>query len=69
MEQQVGRREVDLAARRTILEEAERMMLADQPLAPIYYYVNKHLVKPYVHGWHRNVMNVIYSKNLSMDPH
>src|SRR5882672_965259 len=60
---------VDLAARRAILEEAERTMLADQPLAPIYFYVNKHLVKPYVHGWHQNVMNVIYSKNLTMDPH
>jgi len=42
------------------------MMLADQPLAPLYFYVNKHLVKPYVRGWHQNVMNVIYSKNLSI---
>lgn len=57
---------VDLGARRAVLEEAERMMLADQPLAPIYFYVNKHLVKPYVRGWHQNVMNVIYSKNLSI---
>jgi oligopeptide transport system substrate-binding protein len=60
---------VDLAERRATLEAAERMMLADQPLAPIYFYVNKHLVKPYVRGWHQNVMNVIYSKNLSIDPH
>jgi oligopeptide transport system substrate-binding protein len=60
---------VDLTERRATLEAAERMMLADQPLAPIYFYVNKHLVKPYVHGWRQNVMNVIYSKNLSMDPH
>jgi oligopeptide transport system substrate-binding protein len=55
---------IDLGERRSILERAERMMLADQPLAPLYFYVNKHLVKPYVHGWHQNVMNVIYSKNL-----
>ena len=60
---------VDLAERRATLEAAERMMLADQPLAPIYFYVNKHLVKPYVRGWHQNVMNVIYSKSLSIDPH
>ncbi len=57
---------VDLGARRSTLEQAERTMLADQPLAPIYFYVNKHLVKPYIRGWRQNVMNVIYSKNLSI---
>lgn len=56
----------DQGARRALLEEAERMMLADQPLAPLYFYVNKHLVKPYLRGWHQNVMNVVYSKNLSI---
>lgn len=60
---------VDLAERRATLEQAERLMLADQPLIPVYFYVNKHLVKPYVHGWHQNIMNVIYSRNLSLDPH
>jgi oligopeptide transport system substrate-binding protein len=57
---------VDISERRAVMEQAERMMLADQPLAPLYFYVNKHLVKPYVRGWHQNVMNVIYSKNLSI---
>ena len=33
-------------------------MLADHPLLPLYFYVNKHLVKPYVTGWTDNVMNV-----------
>ena len=45
------RREADPARRRALLEEAERVMLADHPLLPLYFYVNKHLVKPYVHGW------------------
>ena len=57
---------IDLGARRELLQEAERMMLADQPLAPLYFYVNKHLVKPYVRGWRQNVMNVVYSKDLSL---
>ena len=56
--------EVDPARRRAALEQAERVMLADQPLIPLYFYVNKHLVKPYVQGWHNNVMNVQYSKDL-----
>jgi oligopeptide transport system substrate-binding protein len=57
----------DSARRRALLEEAERLMLADHPVLPLYFYVNKHLVKPYVRGWADNVMNVHYSKNLRLD--
>ena len=56
----------DPARRRALLEEAERVMLADHPVLPLYFYVNKHLVKPYVRGWTDNVMNVQYSKDLSL---
>jgi oligopeptide transport system substrate-binding protein len=41
-------------------------MLADTPVLPLYFYVSKHLVKPYVQGWHDNVMNVQYSKGLGL---
>lgn len=58
--------QVDVAARRALLEQAERLMLADHPLMPLYFYVNKHLVKPRVVGWYDNVMNVIYSKDLAL---
>jgi len=57
---------VERAQRRALLEEAERVMLADHPLIPLYFYVNKHLVKPAVSGWYDNVMNVIYSKDLGL---
>jgi oligopeptide transport system substrate-binding protein len=60
-------RQPDPARRRALLEEAERLMLADHPLLPIYFYVNKHLVRPYVTGWSDNVMNVQYSKDLRLD--
>ena len=59
-------REPDPARRRALLEEAERLMLADHPVLPLYFYVNKHLVKPYVQGWTDNVMNVQYSKDLRL---
>jgi oligopeptide transport system substrate-binding protein len=59
-------REPDPARRRGLLEEAERLMLADHPVLPLYFYVNKHLVKPYVQGWTDNVMNVQYSKDLRL---
>ena len=59
-------REPDPSRRRGLLEEAERLMLADHPVLPLYFYVNKHLVKPYVQGWTDNVMNVQYSKDLRL---
>jgi oligopeptide transport system substrate-binding protein len=60
--------QADPEKRRALLEEAERTMLGDTPLLPIYFYVNKHLVKPYVQGWTDNVMNVQYSKDLRFGP-
>lgn len=58
--------QADPAARRGLLEEAERLMLADHPLIPLYFYVNKHLVKPQLEGWYDNVMNVVYSQDLAL---
>jgi oligopeptide transport system substrate-binding protein len=58
--------EVDLVKRREVLEEAERLMLRDHPVIPIYFYVNKHLVKPEVEGWYDDVMDVVYSKDLGL---
>jgi oligopeptide transport system substrate-binding protein len=58
--------EIDLAKRRDLLQQAERVMLSDHPVLPLYFYVNKHLVKPEVEGWYDNVMNVVYSKDLAI---
>ena len=48
------------------LAAAERQLLADVPLIPLYFYVSKHLVAPRVEGWYDNVMNVTYSKDLAV---
>ena len=58
--------ETDLRRRRALLEEAERLMLADTPLIPLYFHVSRHLVKPHVRGWRDNIMNTHYSKHLSL---
>src|SRR6201988_3945568 len=58
--------ETDADRREALLEEAERVALADHPLVPLYFYVNKHLVKPQVLGWYDKVMNVVYSKGLAL---
>ena len=44
-------KEVDPNKRRSLLEEAERVALADHPVIPIYFYVSKHLVSDRVVGW------------------
>jgi oligopeptide transport system substrate-binding protein len=58
--------EADAAKRRDLLQQAEAVALKDHPLIPLYFYVNKHLVKPQVRGWYDNVMNVVYSRDLSL---
>ena len=55
----------DATQRATYLATAERELLADVPLIPLYFYASKHLVSPRVQGWYDNVMNVTYSKDLS----
>jgi oligopeptide transport system substrate-binding protein len=60
--------EVDAPQRRALLEQAERRLLEQQPLIPVYFYVNKHLVSPRVMGWYDNVMNVVYTRDLGLRP-
>jgi oligopeptide transport system substrate-binding protein len=55
----------DPLERCVLLQRAEAAMLDDQPVIPLYFYVSKHLVSTRVQGWQSNVMNIVYSKNLS----
>jgi oligopeptide transport system substrate-binding protein len=55
--------------RRLILEAAERVMLNDYPILPLYFFVSKRLVKPYVHGVRPNPLDRLTSKMLSMSAH
>jgi oligopeptide transport system substrate-binding protein len=55
----------DVDRRRGLLQNAEALMLADQPVIPLYFYVSKHLVDSRIRGWQDNAMNIVYSKNLS----
>jgi oligopeptide transport system substrate-binding protein len=59
----------DPQVRRGLLELAERTMLADYPVIPLYYFVSKRLVKPYVLGVQSNPLDRIASKSLSVIAH
>lgn len=58
--------QVDPERRKIVLQEAERQMLSDYPLIPIYFYVNKSMVSPRVEGWGDNVLNYHYSQHLGL---
>lgn len=58
--------EGDFDRRREILEQAERLMLDDQPIMPIYYYVSKRMVSPRIAGYEPNIMDHHYSKNMRL---
>jgi len=49
-----------------ILRQAERIMLEDMPIIPLYFYVSSHLIKPWVSGLEGNVMDHHYSKYVSI---
>ncbi len=62
-------RTVDLDARARLMEEAERIVMTDLPLIPIYHYVSKRLVKPWVTGWVDNIVDIHPSRYLGATPH
>lgn len=59
----------DPTERIRLLEEAERILLDDMPIIPIYFYVSKHLVKPWVGGYEANIMDHHYTKHLYILKH
>lgn len=48
-------REGDAAKRFEILREAETILMRELPVAPIYFYVSKDMVQPYVKGFYNNL--------------
>ena len=60
---------IDERQRYALLERAERLVLQDEPMAPIFNYTTKRLVKPYVRGYALNIVGFYYAKEISLDPH
>jgi oligopeptide transport system substrate-binding protein len=56
--------EPDAGKRRALLEAAERQFLADVPVIPLYFYVSKRLVKPWVGGYTPNIMDHHHTKDM-----
>ena len=48
---------MDVAAQMRLYAAAEAVLLADSPIAPLYFYVSKHLVSPAIAGFENNVFD------------
>jgi ABC-type oligopeptide transport system substrate-binding subunit len=60
--------QTDPGKRRSYMEQAEAVLLADHPVIPIYFLMSRHLVSPRVEGWGDNVLDYHYSQHLSLSP-
>jgi len=58
--------ETDVARRRQLLQQAERLMLNDYPLLPVYFYVTRRLVQPHISAPPINPMNRTYSRHFGI---
>jgi oligopeptide transport system substrate-binding protein len=60
-------REPDEGKRMQMLEQAERILMDEMPILPIYYYVSRNLVKPYVRGWYNNLQDSHHLRAIWID--
>lgn len=50
--------ETDSGKRSQLMQQAEKILLTDMPLIPLYYYTTQHLLNPKIKGWKDNVMDI-----------
>ncbi len=62
----LARSESELSARSELLHAAERLLLDDYAIAPLYFYVSKHLVSPRVSGFRANPLDRQPTRTLSI---
>lgn len=60
---------MDLEKRAALFQQAEKHLIDDDVLIPIYFYVSKHLVKPYVTGYTANTKDYMLSRYVTVAPH
>ena len=61
--------ERDPEQRAQLMQAAERILLEEAPIIPLYFYVSKHLIKPWVGGYVPNIMDHVYTKDLYILKH
>ena len=60
--------EKDLTKRALILQQAEKIMIAELPIIPIYFYASKNMVSPKINGWVDNLSGFHLTRWMSLKP-
>lgn len=50
-------KEPDRAKRMELLEKSERLLMDEQPIIPVYFYVSKNMVRPWVRGFYNTLQD------------
>lgn len=58
--------ETRVETRMNLMTQAEKTLIDDYPIAPLYFFVNKHMVKPHVAGFQNSILDRHPSKYLSL---
>ena len=58
----------DSQVRSQLLSQAESVLLQDYPVAPLYFFVSKHMVRPQISGFEHNPLDRHPSRFLSVSP-
>ena len=63
-----AQKEPDTRKRMAYFHQAERILMDEMPIIPIYSYVTQSMVRPYVRGFYQNIQDVHPLKYLRIDP-
>ena len=55
---QAAQAETDPTARMEILHQAERVLMQELPIVPIYFYVSINMVNPQIKGFSANIQDI-----------
>ncbi len=58
----------ELAARNALYSKAERLLLHETPIIPIYHYTHVFLIRPSVHGWNSTLLDHHPYKDVFLQP-
>lgn len=61
-------KEPDVAKRMQLLESAERLLMDEMPIIPVYFYVSRNMVRPRVRGFYNNLQDTHPLHAIWIDP-
>jgi oligopeptide transport system substrate-binding protein len=59
---------MDKDKRYELLQQAEKILMNEMPIIPLYFYRSKHLIKPSVQGWDPNILDIHPYKHVYLKP-